>query len=166
MSREQYPKQLIGVAKTESLLQANVVPTWRDSTQHFLLAERMLVVCGEAQRYITSDQLREVHAAAHIVLEPVRRDTAAALTAAAHMLKGDGRDSIMVVMPADHAVSDPAAFRCALSAATRYAAQGKIVTLGVVPTHAETAYGYLKVGMQAGAFGGFKVDGFVEKPGV
>lgn len=166
LSREQYPKQLIGLLKTESLLQQTVSHI-KGLETGFPPAKRMLVVCGEAQRFITADQLREVGAAAQIVLEPARRDTAAALTAAALMLKREGHDSIMVVMPADHAVGDSAAFRGALGAATHYAAQGNIVTLGVVPTHAETAYGYLKIGEPVGgAFSGFRLDGFVEKPGI
>ncbi|MGF6238557.1 mannose-1-phosphate guanylyltransferase/mannose-6-phosphate isomerase [Paraburkholderia sp. GAS38] len=165
LSREQYPKQLIGLLKTESLLQQTVSHVEGLDTG-FPAAKRMLVVCGEAQRFITAHQLRDVGVAAQIVLEPARRDTAAALTAAALMLRHEGRDSIMVVMPADHAVGDAAAFRRALSAATHYAAQGSIATLGVVPTHAETAYGYLKIGEPMSAFGGFRLGGFVEKPGI
>ncbi|MGF6721168.1 mannose-1-phosphate guanylyltransferase/mannose-6-phosphate isomerase [Paraburkholderia sp. GAS41] len=165
LSREQYPKQLIGLLKTESLLQQTVRHVEGLET-NYPCAERMLVVCAEAQRFITAHQLREVGAAAQIVLEPARRDTAAALTAAALMLTREGRDSIMVVMPADHAVDDSTAFRRALSAATHYADQGNIATLGVVPTHAETAYGYLKIGAPLSAFGGYKLDGFVEKPGI
>ncbi|MFP3186595.1 MAG: sugar phosphate nucleotidyltransferase, partial [Paraburkholderia sp.] len=86
LSREQYPKQLIGLLKTESLLQQTVSHI-KGLETGFPPAKRMLVVCGEAQRFITADQLREVGAAAQIVLEPARRDTAAALTAAALMLK-------------------------------------------------------------------------------
>ncbi|MEJ8799463.1 mannose-1-phosphate guanylyltransferase/mannose-6-phosphate isomerase [Trinickia caryophylli] len=148
MSREQYPKQLIELLGDESLLQ---------STAHrleglydgFPFAESIVVVCGDEHRFTTQEQLNASGVQARIVLEPLGRDTAPALTIAAlDALAGAGEhaDALLVAMPADHAIADPAGFSEAVATAIGYAADGMIATLGIVPTQAETGYGYLRLG--------------------
>lgn len=171
MSRERHPKQLINLLGDESLLQSTARRLDGLSGVH-PVSERMIVVCGEDHRFTTAEQLRLAGKDATLVLEPLGRDTAPALTVAALRAVGGGDDAVLTVMPADHAVADVARFQQAIAAAVRYAEQGMIATLGIVPTHAETGYGYIRVGAaanaaDAGAEAGVavrKLDRFVEKP--
>ncbi|MGI4816070.1 MAG: mannose-1-phosphate guanylyltransferase/mannose-6-phosphate isomerase [Janthinobacterium lividum] len=167
ISREHYPKQLIGLLGASSLLQSTAVRL-DGITGARPLARELILVCGEDHRFTSAEQLRVSGKAAQIVLEPVARNTAPALTIAALAARRDGADPILAVMPADHSVADEQAFQAALLRAAAYAEQGAIVTLGIVPTRAETGYGYIKAGAAvtsvAGAAGGHTLERFVEKP--
>jgi len=163
LSREQFPKQLINLIGDDSLLQSTAKRLQGLSASYPLAAES-IIVCGEEHRFTTAEQLRQAGIKARIILEPQARNTAPALTLAAQSLVAGGGDSIMVVMPADHAVVDVPAFQQAIATAVRYAGEGKIVTLGIVPTRAETGYGYIKAGASLDAHGGLVLDRFVEKP--
>jgi mannose-1-phosphate guanylyltransferase/mannose-6-phosphate isomerase len=163
LSREQFPKQLISLTGDDSLLQLTAKRLQGISASYPLAAES-IIICGEEHRFITAEQLRKSKIKARIILEPQGRNTAPALTLAAQSLVSGGGDSIMVVMPADHAVVDVAAFQQSISTAIRYAGEGKIVTLGIVPTRAETGYGYIQVGDALDEHGGYTLDRFVEKP--
>jgi mannose-1-phosphate guanylyltransferase / mannose-6-phosphate isomerase len=126
-----------------------------------------LAVCGEDHRFTTAEQLRTSGRASRILLEPVGRDTAPALTIAALDIVAGNCDALMVVMPADHAVADIAGFHAAVAAGVHYASEGMIATMGIVPTRAETGYGYIRVGGRIGEVGSVaarKLDRFVEKP--
>lgn len=163
LSREHYPKQFLGLLGEASLLEATA--TRLDGlSSGAVVAPETSVVCGEDHRFMTAEQLRRLQRPARIVLEPVGRNTAPALTAAALAASADGQDPVLVVMPADHAVADPAAFQQAVARAARHAEQGAIVTLGIVPSRAETGYGYIKAGAPLGDTGGHVLDRFVEKP--
>jgi mannose-1-phosphate guanylyltransferase/mannose-6-phosphate isomerase len=164
LSREHFPKQLAGVlGGDESLLEA---------TTHRLdgfagnlpVADELIVVCGEEHRFLTAEQLRRSGRAGRILLEPVGRNTAPALTIAALATTRDGHDAVLLVMPADHAIGDLAAFHEAVNDAAHYAAEGAIVALGVVPERAETGYGYILAGQEVGRRRGRRLDQFVEKP--
>ncbi|WP_408583630.1 mannose-1-phosphate guanylyltransferase/mannose-6-phosphate isomerase [Paraburkholderia tropica] len=162
MSREHFPKQLIGVVGSDTLLQATVhrldgfAPEWQ-------VAGAPIVVCGEAHRFVISDQLHACGMDARLVVEPARRDTAPALTLGAALASANGDDAILVVMPSDHAIADVKALQRALECAARHAQRGAIVTLGVPPRSPETGFGYIRIGeaLEAGAH---RIDGFVEKP--
>ncbi|HTJ93734.1 MAG TPA: sugar phosphate nucleotidyltransferase, partial [Pararobbsia sp.] len=176
MSREHYPKQLIELLGDQSLLQ---------STAHRLdgvpsdlaFADEITVICGDEHRFTTAEQLRASGIHARIVLEPIGRDTAPALTIAALdalACAGPDSDALLIVMPADHAIADTSGFHAAVLAGMRYAGQGMIATLGILPTHAETAYGYLRLGERLehedGSSSGAPIVGarrlarFIEKP--
>ena len=104
------------------------------------------------------DQLREVHATpAAVLLEPMGRNTAPAVTLAALQALEGGADPVLVVTPSDQTVADDAAFTRALQAAARRAASGEIVILGIRPDRPETGYGYIRAD-------GSAVAQFVEKP--
>lgn len=166
MSREHHPKQLIGLLGNDSLLQSTT-RRLDGFAAGYPVADELLVVCGEDHRFTTAEQLRVAGKSAAILLEPLGRDTAPALTIAALRAVADGGDPVLTVMPADHAIADLAHFQAALAAGVQHAAQGRIATMGIVPTHAETAYGYLRVGDPAGDVRGIAVrrlDRFVEKP--
>jgi mannose-1-phosphate guanylyltransferase/mannose-6-phosphate isomerase len=166
MSREQYPKQLIGLLGADSLLQSTTRRLDALDAGH-PLADQLIVVANEEHRFTTAEQLRTSGKASRLILEPIGRDTAPALTVAALSIAAHDDDGIMVVMPADHAVTDIEAFHTAVAAGVQHAHEGHIVTMGIVPTHAETGYGYIRLGAplgRAGTLDAHKLDRFVEKP--
>ncbi|CAE6727361.1 sugar phosphate nucleotidyltransferase [Paraburkholderia domus] len=162
VSRENYPKQLIDVVGTDSLLQATArrmdgFPAgWKVDVSP-------IIVCGEEHRFVITEQLLENGVKARLIVEPARRDTAPALTLAASLACADGDDAILIVMPADHSIADVPALQGALERAARYAEQGSIATLGVPPTRPDTGFGYIRIGTEL-PDGGHAIDGFVEKP--
>jgi mannose-1-phosphate guanylyltransferase/mannose-6-phosphate isomerase len=162
MSREHYPKQLIGIVGPDSLLQATLhrMNGFPDCWQ---VAADPIVVCGEEHRFAIAEQLRELSIGARIVVEPARRETAPALTLGAALACADGDDAILVVMPSDHAIADVPALHRALDTAARHAERGAIVTLGVPPRSPDTGFGYIRVGAALDD-GAHRLDGFVEKP--
>ncbi|MDR5774789.1 MULTISPECIES: mannose-1-phosphate guanylyltransferase/mannose-6-phosphate isomerase [unclassified Caballeronia] len=166
MSREHFPKQLIGLIGEQSLLQATanrLDGLGSVSAEKTLRVADAIIVCNEEHRFTTAEQLRGQGRRARLVLEPVPRNTAPALTAAAiHALRA-GEDAVLVVMPADHVVANQDEFHRAIATGAQCAEQGAIVTLSVVPSHAETGYGYIKSG-EALPCGAWKLERFVEKP--
>ena len=98
------------------------------------------------------------------MLEPQGRNTAPALTVAALYLADKDPAALMVAMPADHVIPDPAAFAATVDKAGRLAETGHLVTFGIVADKPETGYGYIHRGAALGGDGGYKVDAFVEKP--
>ena len=171
LSRQAYPKQFLALAGEETMLQA----TWQRVAE--LASAAPLVVANEDHRFMVAEQLRQVGCTpAAIVLEPVGRNTAPAIAVAALQATADGADPLLLVLPSDHVIADAAGFRAAVAAATPAAQAGKLVTFGIVPTAAETGYGYIKAasdestptttaqtqGARASAVR--QVAGFVEKP--
>jgi len=124
------------------------------------------MVCNHEHRFLIAEQLREAGVApADIVLEPFGRNTAPAVAVAALHAQARAADAILLVLPADHLVRDPAAFRAALGTAARAAAAGSLVTFGIAPRSPETGYGYIQRGAALkGVDGAFEVARFVEKP--
>ncbi len=163
LSRELYPKQFLPLAGEQTLLQQTALRL--DGLDRPGGAAPPLVVCNEAHRFLVAEQLRQVERApARILLEPVGRNTAPALTAAALHLAAAGEEgALMLVMPADHVIADTAAFHRAVARACELAAAGELVTFGVVPERAETGYGYIRRGEPLGE-AAFRLARFVEKP--
>ena len=156
LSREAYPKQFLPLAGEDTMLQA----TWRRVAP--LSSAAPLVVANEDHRFLVAEQLRVIGApTARIVLEPVGRNTAPAIAAAALVASADGADPLLLVLPSDHVVRNPDAFRAAVEAAAPAAEAGALVTFGIVPNAPETGFGYIQA--QAGE-GVRKVLRFVEKP--
>jgi mannose-1-phosphate guanylyltransferase/mannose-6-phosphate isomerase len=163
VSRETMPKHLAMLVGDESLLQ---------QTARRLIAlappERVVTVGAGAQDFLVARQLAEVDPdlIQHRLLEPVGRNTAAAIALAALYVRARlDPDAVLWVCPSDHLVRDPAALGRALAAALPVAAAGELVTFGITPTRAETAYGYVRVGAPlAGAPKALEVTRFVEKP--
>ena len=163
MSREQFPKQLIGLVGEQSLLQSTA-QRLDGLTYGAARVDEAIIVCGEDHRFQTADQLRAGGRRANLVLEPTPRNTAPALTVAAMHAMANQEDSILVVMPADHVVTDNEAFHKAIGAGAKCAEEGAIVTMCIVPTHAETRYGYIKIGQSMPSSGAWQLEKFVEKP--
>ncbi len=162
MSREHYPKQLIDVVGSDTLLQATVrrLDGFPDCWQ---MDESPIVVCGGEHCFIIEEQLRQSGVVPRLIVEPARRDTAPALTLAAALACAEGEDAILVVMPADHSITNIPALQGAIELAARYAQRGAIATLGVPPTRADTGFGYIRVGEALGD-GAHEIGRFVEKP--
>ncbi|RKE26211.1 mannose-1-phosphate guanylyltransferase/mannose-6-phosphate isomerase [Paraburkholderia sp. BL23I1N1] len=162
VSRENYPKQLIDVVGSDSLLQATA-RRMDGFPAGWNVDVSPIIVCGEEHRFVIAEQLLENGVNARLVVEPARRDTAPALTLAASLACADGNDAILIVMPADHSIADVPALQGALERAARYAEQGSIATLGVPPTRPDTGFGYIRIGAPL-TEGAHAIDGFVEKP--
>jgi len=160
LSRRAYPKQFLSLIDDTSLLQSTAarLDGLGDAAQ--LLAP--LIICNEAHRFLVAEQLRASgHAAGDILLEPVGRNTAPALTLAALDTAED--DPVLIVMPADHVVRDLEAFARAVSAGLAHAAAGKVVTFGIVPDSPQTGFGYIRSGATVdGQI--LALEAFVEKP--
>ncbi len=161
MSRRDYPKQFLPLAGDNSMLQDTALRV--DVPGRFAPP---LVVCNEEHRFMVAEQLRRQDAdPSGILLEPVGRNTAPALTAAALWLLARDPDAVMLVLPSDHVVQDICAFREAAAAAASAAQAGLLVTFGVAPRAPETGFGYIAAGAPVEGLDGVRhVAGFVEKP--
>ena len=162
LSREAYPKQFLPLAADVTMLQA----TWQRVAP--LAGGAPIVVANEAHRFLVAEQLRQIGAPVPaIILEPVGRNTAPAIAAAALQAMHDGRDPLLLVLPSDHVVRDDAAFLAAVQEATQAAAQGALVTFGIQPTQPETGFGYIQAAEPAAGVTAGRVRAvarFVEKP--
>ena len=159
LSRELYPKQLLPLIGDSSLLQQTVQRI--QQTDWPVTVEAPLIIANQEHRFLIAEQCRAIAQSVRIVLEPVGRNTAPAMTAAA-ILAGSA-STLLLVMPADHVIKDSAAFQTAVAKAIPVAQAGAIVTFGIVPTEPHTGYGYLRTG-KALADGVVALDAFVEKP--
>ena len=158
LSRRKTPKQLLALTGDTSLLQQTVA---RLGT--LLKPHDIYVITGQAHVRATQDQLPQLPAE-NVLGEPLARSTAVAAGLATVLARRES-DEVSLVLPADHFVADEAAFTDALREAARVAERGYLVTLGVVPTHAATGYGYIKAGAPLhSASPSAIVERFVEKP--
>lgn len=138
LSHAGFPKQFLVLSGTSSLFQQAVKRINNIATDEICIGET-LVVTNEEHRFLALDQLRELKSvSATLLLEPVARNTAPALTLAALQATSNGEDSILVVTPADQTVSDGAALTAALQKSVHAAADGAIVILGIAPSGPET----------------------------
>jgi mannose-1-phosphate guanylyltransferase/mannose-1-phosphate guanylyltransferase/mannose-6-phosphate isomerase len=161
LSRAALPKQLLPLASERSLLQDTVS---RLADMPEILAPMM--VCNVEHRFMIAEQMRQIGSRPRaIVLEPVGRNTAPAIAVAALMLSRDDPEALMLVLPADHLISDVAAFHHAIRVAASAAQRGHLVTFGIVAATPETGYGYIHKGVPLAESGhAFAVEAFVEKP--
>lgn len=166
LSREQYPKQLLAFQGEFTLLQQTVQRLQGLSTIARQVAEP-IIVCNEGHRFLVAEQLRAIdHEPSAILLEPDGRNTAPALTVAALAALKGGDDPVLLVMPADHVIEDIVAYQSAVKTAAGLAGEGALVTFGIVPTVAETGFGYIRKGASVveGSAQSYHLDAFVEKP--
>lgn len=163
ISREAYPKQLVPLISAHSLFQQTTNRI--KNLLHFFPAT---IVCNAEQRFIIAEQLKELNVSPKaIILEPITKNTAPATALACILLSKNSPDSLILVLPSDHVISDSKAFQCAIEKAAKVALDGYIVTFGIKPTRIETGYGYIKTGKPLSAHKGFfKISKFIEKPDV
>lgn len=161
VSRRAFPKPFMRLANGESLLGRTI-----DRACAVADAGEIVTVTGTDYRFLTADEYarstaRELRS--RLLLEPAGRNTAPAIVLAALDIRArHGEDAQLLVLPADHLIANVEAFRRDVAAARALAAQGHLVTFGIVPTAPETGFGYIRAGAALGE--GFAIDAFVEKP--
>ena len=157
LSRRQHPKQFLPLVSQHSMLQETVL-----RLKGIEGMQAPIGVCNEDHRFMMAEQLREINTASSaIILEPVGKNTAPAVALAALAAKSE--DDILLILPADHVIAGVESFQLAVKRAELMAEQGYLVTFGIVPTEAETGYGYIRGGNQNTEYA-FDVASFVEKP--
>ena len=161
LSRRAYPKQLLPLAGEKTLLQSTAARVGDTAT-----FGAPLILCNDAHRFIIAEQLRaENISPLAIALEPVARNTAPAVTAAALMVREQTPDGILLVLPSDHVILDEQAFLEAVEIAADAARGGSLTTFGIVPQHPETGFGYIRRGSPLeGQDRAHAIAEFVEKP--
>lgn len=160
LSRPNVPKQMLALAGPEPLLVSTV------RRLDGIVSRPSIIVCGRDQHFLTGEILaRAGHEIGVFIQEPVARNTAPAIAAAALVAFSLSPSAILIVQPSDHAIADLAAFQTTIKDACRVAADGrKLVVLGVPPRHPETGFGYIERGEPIVGHGAFTVRRFVEKP--
>ncbi len=163
LSRAQFPKQFLPLVNDTSMLQDTLA---RLPSEH----QAPVFICNEDHRFLVAEQVKQTSSTkSTILLEPKGRNTAPAVALAALNALTDNEDALLLVLAADHVIKETDKFHQAVSVATVAAAQGKLVTFGIVPTHAETGYGYIQKGstergQQESDI--YQVANFVEKPNI
>lgn len=155
LSRKALPKQFVPLVNGKSLLQMTL-------ERSALIGNEQIVVASEDHRFLVQDCTEAAHVQSTILLEPVGRNTAAAMAAAA---LNAPKDALLLFLPADHHIPDAVAFANTIRSALPAALFGSIVTFGVQPSFPSTAYGYIQQGAAlVGQGAAFAVRRFVEKP--
>ncbi|MGA4603918.1 mannose-1-phosphate guanylyltransferase/mannose-6-phosphate isomerase [Ectopseudomonas hydrolytica] len=160
LSRKLYPKQFLALTGERTLFQQTLQRLSIEGMQPPVL------VANQEHRFIVLEQLEQIGQQSQmLLLEPFGRNTAPAVAMAALQLVAEGRDELMLVLPADHVLDDQQAFRQALALATVAAEKGEMVLFGVPADRPETGYGYIR-GQADGTLpdGVSRVANFVEKP--
>ena len=164
LSRASYPKQywaLSGDGESTLLQQTQQRLNGLDGLGSPLL------ICNEDHRFIVAEQMRQIDVEPNaILLEPMGRNTAPAVTVAALQATADGADPLLLVLAADHVIRDASHFRAVVEAGRRPAEEGRLVTFGIVPTAPETGYGYIEAAQpfSVGPLQDVPIARFVEKP--
>ncbi len=164
LSREATPKQMLQIVGEDSLLRQTI-----RRIEGMVPPENIWIVTTEDQAQslrLHIDPLGPIAKKIRFINEPVGRNTAPAIGLAAVYLHPISPQSVMVVLPSDHAISNKEDFLKNLHLALQGAVEGYLVTFGIPPSRPETGYGYLKVDQASGkkSDGLFKVEGFYEKP--
>jgi len=158
MSRALFPKQLLPLLSEQTMLQETAARV-ADTTRF----ESPVMLCNSDHRFLVAAQLQEAgieHGG--IILEPAGRNTAPAIALAA--LHAKSSDALLLVLSADHLITNPNALHAAVDQAAVAAENGHLVTFGINPDHPSTGYGYIKVGADEIAPGIKAVEQFIEKP--
>lgn len=156
-SRTASPKQFTRLAGDRTLFQQTCLRVGDLAGAHWI------AVTNRDHRFLVAAQARGVgRDDVRLILEPLARNTAPAIAAAAVDLLETRGDALMLVLPADHVVADPPAFREAVRRGTEAAADGALVTFGVVPNRPETGFGYIRA--EGAGEGPLPIAEFVEKP--
>jgi len=157
LSRTQYPKQFISLINETSLFQDTILRLPNGISNP-------LIICNERHRFIAAEQLRKINIeSTGIILEPVGKNTAPAVALAALKVIKNLNDPILLVLSADHLISDNKAFHQSIKIAKRLAQNDKLVTFGITPLKPETGYGYIETDIIDNSEY-LKVKSFKEKP--
>ena len=168
LSRSSYPKQFLSITEEKTLFQLTLerISNLKQSLINF---QNPFIVTNEVHRFIVAEQLRQQKVSAKILLEPVAKNTAPAIAAAAELALSYGEDPVLLILAADHVIEQQDAFNQSIEIGLAAAEAGQLVTFGVVPSSPETGYGYIKAaGMvqKDQHIQAYAVERFVEKPDV
>jgi mannose-1-phosphate guanylyltransferase/mannose-6-phosphate isomerase len=162
LSREHSPKQFLKLFGDNTLLQNTLLRL--DGLNSAIELSAPSIICNEAHRFLVAEQSAQIAKnPSSIILEPKGRNTAPALTIAAL----NEQDSIILMMPADHLISQLELFHDAINAGIEMALQDKLVTFGIKPDIPETGYGYIHMGaalQTSNKQAIHAINGFTEKP--
>ena len=159
LSRKQYPKQYLPLAGDNTMLQETIL-----RLKGLDNLANPIIICNVDHRFLVAEQCQQIDIQnPTILLEPVGRNTAPAIAAAALQSLKDSDGSMLLVLSADHVIQDVHTFHKAIDIASQQAQSGKLITFGIVPTDANTGYGYIKSSEES-SNGAYKVEEFVEKP--
>ena len=166
LSRSNYPKQFLPITEEKTLFQLTLerITQLNHAIDNF---QNPIIVTNENHRFIVAEQLRQQKLNAKILLEPVARNTAPAIAAAAELALSYGDDPVLLILAADHVIQQQEAFNDAVKVGLEAAESGLLVTFGIVPTSPEVGYGYIKASDSIytdQAIKACKVEQFVEKP--
>lgn len=153
ISRKSFPKQFVPLIENKSLLQLTL-------ERAALLGNKVVCVAADEHRFLVAQAMQSAKVQGTVLLEPVARNTAAAMAIAA--LAAQPSD-LLLFCPADHHIPDAVAFAQIVQDGIAAAEHGTIVTFGITPTFPSTAYGYIRKGNMR-SDGGFDIEGFTEKP--
>lgn len=160
MSRAAYPKQFLDILNTGKTLIQGTYERFRK----FIPAENIFIVTSDEYVEIVREQLPEM-AAANIVAEPSRKNTAPCVAYISYKLRELNPNSQLICAPADHLILDETAFTKVCLEALSFVSEHKaLVTLGIKPTHPNTGYGYIQFEQPSVAHNVYKVKTFTEKP--
>jgi|GEM_PF-2247477 len=140
LSREDHPKQLLQLFSSMTLIEETY-----QRIKPMVPLDRIMLATSQTLALRFRRLFNEVESD-NFIIEPIPRNTAPCIGVAARRCLARDPDAILAVLPSDHYVADPTMFREILAAAVHHAAMGKIVTLGITPTHPETGYGYIRFG--------------------
>lgn len=165
LSRSSYPKQFLPITEEKTLFQLTLERISK-LNQELANFQNPIIVTNENHRFIVAEQLRQQKTAAQILLEPIARNTAPAIAAAAELALSHGEDPVLLILAADHIIEQQEAFNQAVAVGLSAAEAGKLVTFGIVPTAPETGYGYIKSQnkIEKTQLQSYPVAQFVEKP--
>ncbi len=161
LSRELYPKQLLNIENTESLLQATFL-----RLKECMPAENIVSMTSVNHASNVRYQLSSLVDKPIVLSEPISKNTAPAIILGAKYISETTKsDPIILVVPSDHNIKDIELFKKAVSEGEKIAEKGYVVTFGIKPTYPETGYGYINI-TDVSINNGYKVNKFVEKPDV
>ena len=159
LSRELYPKQLLNIQDTQSLLQSTFL-----RLKESINPENIVSMTGVKHLSNVKYQLSVLTESPIVLSEPISKNTAPAIILGAkYIIESSKTDPIILVVPSDHSIKDTKAFMETVKAGEEIAEKGYIVTFGIKPSYPETGYGYINTSDEK-IGGGFKVNKFVEKP--
>ena len=159
LSRELYPKQLLNIQNSESLLQSTF-----ERLTDVIPQSNIISITGVKHLSNVIYQLSKITEKPAVLAEPISKNTAPAIAVSTKYISQiSGTDPVIVVMPSDHLINDVKSFSKTVKEGEKIAEQGYIVTFGVSPSYPETGYGYINVSNQK-IENGVKVNKFVEKP--
>jgi mannose-1-phosphate guanylyltransferase / mannose-6-phosphate isomerase len=166
LSREHYPKQFLKLFDENTLLQNTLLRL--DGLDTSIDVQAPIIICNEVHRFLVAEQSAHVSKnVSNIILEPKGRNTAPALTVASLLEMEADEDAIIIMMPADHIVTNVAAFHQSINAGIEMASDNYLVTFGIKPDAPETGYGYIHTAEEIRSFNGQVINaisGFTEKP--